>query len=325
MKKELKEPTNTRRAATRYANIPVHDSLTINDDGVAFEMNEFINQFEMEKEPLQPHRHPFYAILYIEKADGRHIIDHEIHENIRDKVFLICPDQVHSWEDVTYISGMSIYFNEDFLVDSTLSVNAIWELNLLREMGGAGISLTNLERAQVDEIVRLMFREYRHKSQEYASVVRSFLNILLIQLYRIYQRESEGFWPNQRTTSLVENFQRLVIGHVAERKSVKFYADMLNVSMGYLNEQIKRHLGLTPGEYIKKAAVTEAKRLIANTNLSMAEIAQNLGFTDGSYFCRLFKAEMGITPMKFKQSCITKSNGRLRIRRAYTPKMAESK
>jgi AraC-like DNA-binding protein len=324
--KEVTEPTNTRRrSGAKYVNIPVQDCLTITDDGVGFEIAEFINLSEIEDNPSQPHRHPYFQILYVERADGRHIVDHALYENMKDEVYLICPGQVHCWEDVTDAIGMRIYFNEDFLIDSTLSVNAIWELNLLREMGGAAIKLTDIERTQIDQIINMMFREHKHKSQEYASVVRSFLNVLLIQLYRIFQRESEGTWPLQRRTSLVENFQKLVGQHVAERRSVKFYADRLDVSMGYLNEQVKRQMGMTPGEYVKKTAVTEAKRLIANTNLSMAEIAQSLGFTDGSYFCRLFKTEMGMTPMKFKQSCITKSNGRLRIRRSFTPKLAESK
>ncbi|GHU49862.1 transcriptional regulator [Clostridia bacterium] len=288
-------------------NIPVHDCFFANDDGVAFEMTESISQSAMEKDSSEPHRHPFYEILYVEKANGRHTIDHNSYENIEDKVFLICPGQVHCWEDVSNINGMLIYFNEDFLVDSTLSVNAIWELNLLREMGGYGVSLSEKERIQMDELIRLMYREYMHKGHEYASVIRSYLNIFLIHLFRVYQREATGFWPQQRTSTLLENFQKLVRSHVTERRTVTFYADRLGVSMGYLNEQVKTQLGVTPSSVIKRAAVDEAKRLIANTNLSMTEIALSMGFADGSYFCRLFKNEMGITPLAFKKSCLRNS------------------
>jgi AraC-like DNA-binding protein len=77
--------------------------------------------------------------------------------------------------------------------------------------------------------------------------------------------------------------------------------------MGYLNDQTKNILGVSPSVFIKKATVAEAKRLIANTNLSMAEIALKLGFANGSYFCRLFKSEMGVTPTQFKRICMRKA------------------
>jgi AraC-like DNA-binding protein/quercetin dioxygenase-like cupin family protein len=300
-----------RKKISPKINIPTHECFEVNEDGVAFEMTEAVSIATMDEGAEHPHRHPFYEILYVEESNGRHVIDYTSYENISDKVFLICPGQVHYWEDVTEAKGMLIYFNEDFLVDTTLSVNAIWELNLLREMGGAGVTLSEEETEQMEDLVRMMYTEYRRKGQEYASVVRSYLNIFLIQLFRIYQREKTGYWPQQRTTTLCENFQRLVHSHVSERQSVQFFADRLDVSMGYLNEQVKLYTGLTPGGFIKKAAVTEAKRLIANTNLSMAEIATALGFNDGSYFCRLFKNEIGISPMKFRQSCAARHSSRM--------------
>jgi AraC-like DNA-binding protein len=283
--------------------IPIHDCFVANEDGVAFEMTEDISMATSELDSSSPHTHPFYEILFVKHTDGRHVIECSAYEGISGMAFLVCPGQAHHWENVTSVSGMLIYFNEAFLVDTTLSVNAIWELNLLREMGGAGVSPTAEELRQMDELVRLMYMEYRSRGVEYASAVRSYLNVFLIQLFRIYQREITGRWPHQRGSSLCENFQRLVQDHVKERQPVQFFADRLQVSMGYLNEQVKRHIGMTPGGFIKKAAIAEAKRLIANTNMSMGEIAATLGFNDGSYFCRLFKSDMGMSPMKFRQSC----------------------
>jgi AraC-like DNA-binding protein len=84
--------------------------------------------------------------------------------------------------------------------------------------------------------------------------------------------------------------------------------------MGCLNVQIKRQTGFTPGEFIKKAEVAEAKRLIVNTDMSMGDIAKAMGFTDGSYFCRMFKKELGISPMKFRQACAHRNGVRFKKR-----------
>ncbi|MDR0424393.1 MAG: AraC family transcriptional regulator [Clostridiales Family XIII bacterium] len=301
-----------RRRNIPKVDIPVQDCFAGVEDSVGFEITDAVELSMIENEAYRPHRHAYYELIYVKESDGRHIIDYTTYENISEQVFVICPGQVHYWEGVTEASGMLIRFNEDFLVDATLSVNAIWELNLLREMSGAGVSIPEADIDQMGNLLGMMLEEHMRKGQEYASVIRSYLNIFLIQAFRTYKEEKTGFWPQQRTRTLCEDFQRLVHHHVAERQSVQFFADRLEVSMGYLNEQVKMHTGLTPGGFIKRAAVTEAKRLIANTNLSMAEIAAALGFNDGSYFCRLFKAEMGMSPMKFRQACATVNKARNR-------------
>ncbi|MDR1134826.1 MAG: AraC family transcriptional regulator [Clostridiales Family XIII bacterium] len=307
-----------RQKARKRKDIPkvdisVHDCFKDSDSSVAFEITDAVELSMMAAGSNKPHRHAFYEIIYVKETDGRHVIDYTTYENISEQIFLVCPGQVHYWEGVTKASGTLIYFNEDFLVDKTLSVNAIWELNLLREMGGNGVGMPDDDDTEpLKPLLELISLEHMRKGQEYASVIRSFINIFLIQLFRIYKEEKMGFWPQQRTRTLCEDFQRLVHSHVAERQSVQFFADRLEVSMGYLNEQVKIHTGLTPGGFIKRAAVTEAKRLIANTNLSMAEIALALGFNDGSYFCRLFKTEMGMSPMKFRQTCTTANRARNR-------------
>jgi AraC-like DNA-binding protein len=309
-----------RRRNIPKVDIPVQDCFAGLEDNVGFEITDVVELSMIENEACRPHRHAYYELIYVKETDGRHVIDYTTYENISEQVFVICPGQVHYWEGVSEASGILIRFHEDFLVDATLSVNAIWELNLLREMGGSGIGIPEGDIKQIGNLLDMMMMEDARKGQEYASVIRSYLNIFLIQAFRAYKEEKTGFWPQQRTRTLCEDFQRLVHHHVAERQSVQFFADRLEVSMGYLNEQVKMHTGLTPGGFIKRAAVTEAKRLIANTNLSMAEIAAALGFNDGSYFCRLFKAEMGMSPMKFRQACATVSKARNRKGRRMTDK-----
>ncbi|MDR3294978.1 MAG: helix-turn-helix domain-containing protein [Clostridiales Family XIII bacterium] len=310
----MKKRNDSKREVLKI-NIPVHDCFEVNPyDGVAFEITSDIADSATEDGASKPHRHPFYEILFVKKSDGHHVLDYTSHENISDMVFLICPGQVHYWEGVTDIDGTMIYFNEDFLIDTTLSVNAVWELNLFREMGGLGVPLNAYEMRQMEELIGMMDKEHRAKGPEYAAIIRAYLNIFLIQLFRSFQRKNANNAPQQRYSTLYENFQKLVHKHVAQRQSVRYFADRLNVSMGCLNVQVKRQTGLTPGEFIKKVEIAEAKRLIVNTEMSMGDIAKAMGFTDGSYFCRMFKKELGISPMKFRQSCAHKNGVRFKKR-----------
>ncbi|MDR3296365.1 MAG: helix-turn-helix transcriptional regulator [Clostridiales Family XIII bacterium] len=297
----------------RRTNIPVVDLTEREQTDISFGITENVGVSIMNNNAENPHRHPFYEILYIEETDGCHVVNYTPCAEIHKSVFLLCPGQVHYWENPTYVSGMLIYFDEEFLLDSTFSVNAVWELNLFKEMCGIGaIALADEEDEGVLRLLKMMHGEFQRKEEEYASTLRALLNVILIRLFRIHKRECQSSRPHVYS-SLCEEFRRLVLLHAAERRPVRYYAQELSISMGYLNELVKRQTGLTPGEVIRKTMVAEAKRLIANTDLSMTEIAEMLGFRDGSYFCRLFKKEMGISPIKFRQTCASLNEERFAV------------
>ncbi|MDR1570966.1 MAG: helix-turn-helix transcriptional regulator [Clostridiales Family XIII bacterium] len=286
------------------AEIPVLDSEGLLERGIAFEMTEDLAASAAYGGAREPHRHPFYEIAIVLESDGRHIIDCASYDNIVNKVFVMCPGQVHHWEGVTAISGTLLRFGDEFLLESSFSVNAVWEMNLIREMAGGAVGLTPDARLELMDLIETMYGEYARMNEEYASILRACLNILIIRLFRLHKGAARSESRIQAYSTLCDEFQRLVAKDSSERrKPVRHYAEQLRVSMGYLSDQVKRQTGLTPGEVIRKAIVQEAKRMIANTGLSMAEIAESMGFNDGSYFCRLFKKEAGLSPIQFRQAC----------------------
>jgi len=64
-------------------------------------------------------------------------------------------------------------------------------------------------------------------------------------------------------------------------------------------------LGISAGTLIRERVILEAKRLLINRDLMVAEIAEKLNFADQSYFIKFFKKYEGITPEKFRKSNIS--------------------
>ena len=79
-------------------------------------------------------------------------------------------------------------------------------------------------------------------------------------------------------------------------------AKEINVSKSVLYKRFENHFHCTVGEYINKKRVERAAQLLTTTSLSMEDISQKCGFSSGSYFRKIFKQTMGITPLKFKKS-----------------------
>ena len=97
-------------------------------------------------------------------------------------------------------------------------------------------------------------------------------------------------------------FSKLVSDNVCENISVNEYASKLNLTVDRLNEICKEHYGQSPKTIILEKKITEAKRLLYFTDLSVKEIAFRIGFEDSSYFSRIFKQKTQLSPTKFKST-----------------------
>src|SRR5690606_14417413 len=92
---------------------------------------------------------------------------------------------------------------------------------------------------------------------------------------------------------LIEKFFR-------EEKNVDFYAKKLNISASYLTKICRWHINTSPNQLIIQHTILEAKRLLKSTDLSIKEIAFELGFVDAPYFSNFFKQHVDMTPKQFR-------------------------
>ncbi|MBQ3259340.1 MAG: PocR ligand-binding domain-containing protein [Clostridia bacterium] len=84
--------------------------------------------------------------------------------------------------------------------------------------------------------------------------------------------------------------------------SIKQISQSINVSKSVLYDKFHARFHCTIGEYISKKRVEKSVDLLTRTNLSVEEISQICGFSSASYYTKVFKQQMGITPLKFKKS-----------------------
>ena len=105
---------------------------------------------------------------------------------------------------------------------------------------------------------------------------------------------------SHRHTEIMLQLRNLLAQHIAENHQPAFYASQLNISTVYLNEIVRKLTGLSTSSYIKNEIVLLAKRILARTDLSVKQIANQLGFEDWAYFTRLFTQATSITPTAFR-------------------------
>lgn len=95
--------------------------------------------------------------------------------------------------------------------------------------------------------------------------------------------------------------QNYILNHLYEEISHTDIANLVELNPNYLSVLFKKEVGLSVGEYIQRVRIDEAKSLLSYTNTPLSEICSWLNFTDQSYFTKVFKKLVGITPKKYRE------------------------
>ena len=250
-----------------------------------------------------PHRHNFYEILYVTGGAGTHFIDFNAYPIEPNTFFFISPGQVHYWNTTVPIEGEILVFMDDFLLLAPADYMVLQELSFFHTVEGSpALHINEAEHLHVTRLFKVIAEEFNAYEYRAASVLRSYLHILLIQIQRIYamQEGKAGNGQDKTRQKLTRRFKQLVSKQFVTKQSVADYADQLGVTVNHLNKTVKAATGYTPGQLIRQEIVLEAKRLIQHTDLTATEIGYRLAFDDPSYFGRFFKREVGVSPGQFR-------------------------
>jgi AraC-like DNA-binding protein len=288
------------RARPRRESIPVH-GLALSEERIPFEINS-LEEMARAARAGYPHRHSFYQILYLSAGKGHHVIDFAPVPVSPPCLYFISPGQVHFWELEEALAGKVIRFAPDFLVLSSGGETLLYELGFFHATEGApSLSLDAEGAGLFGELVQRLEEEYEERAFGRAAVLRSYLNVLLVQIQRRWQttrpQAAQG-----HATSMARHFKRILAERFLVDRAVSSYAAALGVTPGHLSETVKSATHRTAGELIREEVTTEAKRLLAHSELSVAEIAYRLHFEDPSYFGRFFRREAGTSPGGFRRA-----------------------
>ncbi len=102
--------------------------------------------------------------------------------------------------------------------------------------------------------------------------------------------------PDQRGNARALAFRQLVDRHFAEQRPLSFYADALALTEKTLARLCLARFGCTPQQYLHRRLLLESQRMLVYGNATVAQIAQDLGFADPSYFTRFYRRMTGTLP-----------------------------
>ena len=262
-----------------------------------------ICDYKTENQQENFHLHDYYSVFWIKSGELVHATDFVEYTLAGNSILFVPPGIRHRMIMDKYCDGITFIFNEEFIrmnYDSNIPIREydIFFNHTFKSL----ITLTDEDVPTFEMIVERLMKEYNRHDKFSRSIVLNLLNLFFLEASRIYEEQNprEEVEPDDAPNSSIIEFKSLIEKHYREEKGVAFYADKLNMQPSCLNNVTRRTAGITAGEMIRNRIITEVKRLLFSTDLSIKEIGIEMGFDDPSYFSRFFKKYTGASLSDFR-------------------------
>lgn len=244
---------------------------------------------------LHIHRDEYYIFLLIEEGGGKVVIDFEEREITGKSVLCILPGQVH-------LPGNDIRGRGWFLAVDSMAVRDEYK-EIFEKSVPAGNSIKQEEGTMNDlrSCAAVIYNRLQSDNVNIGQyIVQDLLSSYIGMIAETYQ-EKFPVTISKRLAVITHEFKTLLAANYRSMKRPAQYAAAMNISPVYLYEVIKETTGQSVGDYIRNEMVIQAKRLLFYTNMSVKEIAMELGYDDWAYFTRLFTKVSKLSPTQFRK------------------------
>lgn len=252
-----------------------------------------------------PHRHNFYTLIWIKKANGVHQIDFQDYELTSDTIQFVAPEQVHCIDSQDSKPDGFIYlFNDDFLAMNNMDRKFLARIGIFEGCITANPvrKITDEVEPVLQDITNKMLSEYEKDNSYKTEKLGALLKLFLLECsgLKMLQSELASIEP-AKVSRVFREFMLAIRDHFNTLHKVSDYADLLHITPNYLNEVVKSETGKSAKEFILNQIILEAKRFATHSDMSLKEIAYTLGFEDPSNFSKFFKKNAGIDYSNFRE------------------------
>lgn len=225
-------------------------------------------------------------------------------------MFFISPNQVFRIEPEPTNekrSGWMLLLHPDFFWNTSLA-KKIKLYEFFDYAVNEALFLSDKEEKTIRNILDNINHEYHSNIDKFSKqIIIAHIETLLNYAERFYNRQ---FITREKSNhQILERLEKLLVDYFNSDDAVskglptvKYVADTLSVSQKYLSNLLKVITGQNTQQHIHNKLIDKAKEKLSTTNLSVSEIAYELGFEHLQSFSKLFKTKTNLSPLEFRQT-----------------------
>jgi AraC family transcriptional activator of pobA len=250
----------------------------------------------------------FYTIFLKEVKCGDLRYGKNTYDYQEGTLVFMAPGQVvgvDSKGEIYQPKGYAMVFHPDLIHGTSLGRH-IQDYTFFGYQSNEALHLSDRERGIIMDCFSKIDYELDHAIDKHSKkLIVTNIELLLGYCSRFYDRQF--ITRDHVHKGILERFESLLNDYFASEKpqtiglpSVAYCADQLNLSPNYFGDLVKKETGKTAQEYIQSKLMDMAKEKIFDPNKTVSQIAYELGFKYPQHFTRLFKQQVGYTPVEYR-------------------------
>lgn len=255
--------------------------------------------------PKHDHKHNFFELVYIVSGTGNQCINQNSFQYHAGHMFLITPDDCHSFDIETKTEFFFLRFNDIYLKSRGLLAENIKRLEYILHNANhkPGCILRNqVDKKLVNPIVEAILREFATKDLYNKELVQQLVNTMIIIVARNiakYLPEQIDPGTEEKAMGILQYIQSNI--YHPERLKAEKMSSHFNISEAYFGRYFKKHTNETVQQYITNYKTKLIEHRLQFSDKRLNEIAVEFGFTDESHFNKFFRKQKGSSPKAYRK------------------------
>jgi len=269
--------------------------------------DKFVIRRKLRYCAIKEHKHEYIEIVYVLKGDFIQSIKGQKYKMekgdfcIYDKNTLHASDTINEDHIVInmlltpeFFDGVFMHLLSDDNYISNFIVNTLYSMNTTQKFIKCHVN----EGTTLHMIIQNLLIEYFSESTRSKAAINGYLLILFAELSRLLTQSNEAV-INESQNVIKEEVLKYIRNNFKD-VNLKSMAKYFHFHPSYLSNLIKKEFGKNLKDMLMEVKMAEVCNLLENTNKTIETIINEIGYTNSSYFYKVFKKQYGCTPMDYR-------------------------
>ncbi len=244
-------------------------------------------------EPVQYHWHNYFEITYIKSGSATHLLNDSMQILKPGDLIFIRPNDAHMFSNDTNVSVRIFSFMPSFPEADIMKTVLNTAKSCIVSLSGTGVR-------RIDGYLQTMGELYDEDTDSNERYLRCLLSAMCLEIRNSIQYEGPDIPGYANRNNRIREILAYIDRHYMDDLTLESISEQFGITPNYFSEFFKKYVNTTFSKYLTYVRMRRAISLMSLEELSMEEIASEVGFKSESYFAQAFKRLSGLSPKVYQ-------------------------
>jgi AraC-like DNA-binding protein len=265
-----------------------------------FHINRLEDYKDMMRFPLPPHRKVVYDFVFLTEGKSVRSKGLDSFEFVANTFFFLPAYQITTHKSMSADArGFYCHFDLDLLTKNIHHKEILQDFPFLQFIGNPLVSVDEATRETILFLLQRLEKEYQKPEKPDFRLAQLYLLALMTEIKPFVVADKKV--KINAASQITDRYKNALEQFIYQKQKITDFAEILAVTPNHLNKCVKATTGKSAHELLDDMLLLEAKVLLKQTTLPIADVALRIGKSELSDFGRFFKQKTGFTPSEYRK------------------------